>query len=262
MGNVVLLLLAVALPIGFSILIPLIIFKDRIELTRQNVYGLALAGLGIAQVLVGVIGVQLITQEFRFTLRPTFSAEPRRPRVMVAKAVTITAVGLVIGAIAVSMGLLIGGSLLKARDFPFEYGGPGFWRATIGSVVVTAIYGLIGLGLGALLRSPAAAITLYVVWVLLIEGIIYAIVPKVGQYAPFQAGAQLSSIEPDRPRARPALGRPALRRLRHRARRRRHGPRHQTRRLIHRRPVPWPGRGERSVRQVPTGLLPDHGLTS
>ncbi len=205
-GNVVLLVLAVALPIGFSILIPLIIFKDRVELTRQNVYGFALAGLSIAQALVGVLGVQLITQEFRFTLRPTFSAEPRRPRVMAAKAVTITAVGLVIGAIVVPLGLLIGGSLLRARDFPFEFGGPGFWRATIGAVVVTAIYGLIGLGLGALLRSPAAAITLYVVWVLLVEGIIYAIVPEVGQYAPFQAGSQLASIDPIEPGLGPLWG--------------------------------------------------------
>ena len=199
-GNIVLLVLSVALPIGFSILIPLILRKDQLgDVTRNDVFGLALAGLGIAQALVGVIGVQLITQEFRFTVRPTFSAEPRRQRVMAAKAITITAVGLVIGAIAVPAGLLIGGSLLEARDFPFEYGGPGFWRATIGAVVITAFYGLIGLGLGAVLRSPAAAITLYVVWVMLIEGIVYAVVPEVGQYAPFQAGSQLSSIEPIEP---------------------------------------------------------------
>jgi hypothetical protein len=199
-GNVVLLILAVALPIAFSVLIPLILRKDQLgDVTRNDLFGFALAGLSIAQALVGVIGVQLITQEFRFTLRPTFSAEPRRPRVMAAKAGTITAVGLVIGAIAVPVGLLIGGSLLQARDFPFEYGGPGFWRGTIGAVLVTAIFGLIGLGLGAVLRNPAAAITLYVVWVLLVEGIVYAVVPTVGQYLPFQAGSQLSSIEPIEP---------------------------------------------------------------
>lgn len=199
-GNIVLLALSVALPIGFSILIPLILRKDQLgDVTRNDLFSLALSGLSIAQALVGVIGVQLITQEFRFTLRPTFSAEPRRQRVMAAKAITITVVGLAIGAIAVPTGLLIGGSLLEARDFPFEFGGPGFWRAAIGAVVITAIYGLIGLGLGAVLRSPAAAITLYVVWVMLIEGIVYAVVPKVGQYAPFQAGSQLSSIEPIEP---------------------------------------------------------------
>lgn len=199
-GNIVLLALSVALPIGFSILIPLILRKDQLgDVTRNDLFSLALSGLSIAQALVGVIGVQLITQEFRFTLRPTFSAEPRRQRVMAAKAITITVVGLTIGAIAVPTGLLIGGSLLEARDFPFEFGGPGFWRAAIGAVVITAIYGLIGLGLGAVLRSPAAAITLYVVWVMLIEGIVYAVVPEVGQYAPFQAGSQLSSIEPIEP---------------------------------------------------------------
>ncbi|MBK9180955.1 MAG: hypothetical protein IPM45_15580 [Acidimicrobiales bacterium] len=205
-GNLVLLLLAVALPVGFSVLIPLIIIKDRIDPTPETVFGLALAGLGIAQALVGVVGVQLITQEFRFTLRPTFSAEPRRPRVMAAKAVTITGLGLAIGAIAVVVGLLIGGSLLRARDFPFEYGGPGFWRAVVGSVAVTALYGLVGLGLGAILRSPAAAITIFVVWVLLVESIVYALVPTVGQFAPFQAGAQLSSIDPVDPGLGPLWG--------------------------------------------------------
>lgn len=216
-GNIVLLILAVALPIGFSILIPLILRKDQLgdvtatggaggPLVRNDLFGLALAGLGITQALVGVIGVQIITQEFRFTVRPTFSAEPRRRRVMAAKAITITAVGLIIGAIAVSAGLLIGGSLLEARGFPFEYGGPGFWRASIGAVIITAIYGLVGLGLGAVLRSPAAAITIYVVWVMAIEGIVYAVVPKVGQYLPFQAGSQLSSIEPVEPGLGPMWG--------------------------------------------------------
>jgi ABC-2 type transport system permease protein len=169
-------------------------------------FGFALAGLSIAQALVGVLGVQLITQEFRFTVRLTFSAEPRRPRVMTAKAVTITVVGLVIGAIAVVAGLLIGGQLLQARDFPFEYGGPGFSRAVAGSVAVTAIFGLVGLGLGAIVRSPAPAITIFVVWVLVVEGIVYAAVPKVGQFAPFQAGAQLSSIDPVDPGLGPVWG--------------------------------------------------------
>jgi ABC-2 type transport system permease protein len=205
-GNVVLLIVAVALSVGFSILVPLILFKDRVELTPQNMFGFALAGLSIAQALVGVLGVQLITQEFRFTARLTFSAEPRRPRVMAAKAVTITGVGLAIGAVAVAAGLLVGGSLLQARDFPFEYGGPGFGRAVVGSVAVTAIYGLVGLGVGAILRSPAAAITVFVVWVLLLEGLVYALVPKVGQFAPFQAGAQLSSIDPVDPGLGPVWG--------------------------------------------------------
>ena len=206
-GNLVLLILSVALSVGFSILVPLIIIKDRIgDLTPQTVFSFALAGLSIAQALVGVLGVQLITQEFRFTARLTFSAEPRRSRVMVAKAVTITAVGLAIGAVAVAAGLLVGGSLLKARDFPFEYGGAGFWRAVVGSVAVTAIYGLVGLGLGALLRSPAAAITIFVVWVLIVEGIVYALVPTVGKFAPFQAGAQLSSIDPVDPGLGPLWG--------------------------------------------------------
>jgi hypothetical protein len=206
-GNLMLLIGAVALSIGFSILVPLIIFKDRIgDLTRENMFGFALAGLSIAQALVGVLGVQLITQEFRFTARLTFAAEPRRPRVMTAKAATIIAVGLVIGAVAVAAGLVIGGPILQARDFPFEYGGAGFSRAVIGSVAITAIYGLVGLGLGAIVRNPVTAVTIFVVWVLVVEGIVYALVPTVGQFAPFQAGAQLSSIDPVDPGLGPVWG--------------------------------------------------------
>ena len=52
-GNIVLLALSVALPIGFSILIPLILRKDQLgDVTRNDLFSLALAGLSIAQALV------------------------------------------------------------------------------------------------------------------------------------------------------------------------------------------------------------------
>jgi hypothetical protein len=55
-------------------------------------------------------------------------------------------------------------------------------------------------------RSPVAAVTIFVVWVLVVEGIVYALVPTVGQFAPFQAGAQLSSIDPVDPGLGPVWG--------------------------------------------------------
>jgi ABC-2 type transport system permease protein len=206
-GNVVLLIIAVAVPLGFSVLIPIIVPKSEIgDLTPNSMFGLALAGLNIAWILVGVIGVQTITQEFRFTARLTFSAEPRRPRVLVAKVLTVTMGGLAIGAVVVTFGLVVGGALLRARDLPFDTSWPGFWRAAVGSIIVTALYGLVGLGLGAILRSPAAAITIYLIWVLVVDGILYAVLPKIGQFSPFTAGSQLSALEPPDPGLGPLWG--------------------------------------------------------
>jgi ABC-2 type transport system permease protein len=206
-GNQVMMIMALAAGIGFAILLPSVIPKDQLDNpTPNDLYGLATAGLGIAQVLVGVVAIQIITQEFRYTLRLTFAAEPRRPKVMGAKTIVVIAVALVSAAIVMTVSLSAGGAILRARDIGFDTGWDGFWRASIGAVIATAIFAVYGLALGGILKSPAAAISVFVVWGLVAEPILYGLLPKVGQFAPFQAAQQLQMLDPSNPGLGPLWG--------------------------------------------------------
>ncbi|HEX9259364.1 MAG TPA: hypothetical protein VF855_07485 [Acidimicrobiales bacterium] len=184
---VVLWLLAVALGIGFSLLGPLAVPSDQIEEVGDN-FGLAMAGLGICQVLLGVVGILAITQEQRFhTLRLTFAVEPRRLRALVAKVAAVAIVCLAATVVVVPLALAGGMAVLEAKGFSVDLGDPGVARALVWSVLNGVLFGVIGYGIGAVLRSAAGAITTFVVWQLVVESALVALLPDIGKWAPFQS---------------------------------------------------------------------------
>jgi hypothetical protein len=98
-SNLVLLVLSAAVPVAFTILITATVRSSDVD--EQDRFSLLLAGALVGYLLIGVLGVLIIGQEFRHTtIRVTFTAEPRRARVMAAKAVVVTATSLVVGVIA------------------------------------------------------------------------------------------------------------------------------------------------------------------
>ena len=164
------------------------------DLGEEKLFDLVLFGAGIGYILLGVLGVLLIGQEYRHTtIRVTFTADPHRVRVMAAKAVLIVATGLVIGAVASVFSYAIGNAVLTSRGLDITLDGGTQTQALVGSTLLFALYGLIGLGVGAIIRAPAGAITFLVVWPIVVENIFSAFFPEVGRWLPFTAGIQLIS---------------------------------------------------------------------
>ncbi|MBJ7283111.1 MAG: ABC transporter permease, partial [Acidimicrobiia bacterium] len=84
-STVVLTIISVTICVGFAIIAAAI--TDG-ALSVSN----ALVGVQISSLFIMVLGVQIIGQEYRFaTIRPTFSASPRRERVIIAKLVVVIA---------------------------------------------------------------------------------------------------------------------------------------------------------------------------
>ncbi|WP_199546909.1 ABC transporter permease subunit [Streptomyces sp. N35] len=139
----------------------------------QNIGDLAmmsLSGTQLGLVLVAALGVLFITAEYRRgMIRTTFAASPRRGRVLVAKAVVVGAVTFVAGLVATAVSFLIAQPILRANGHkPPQFpelsltDGP-VLRAVIGSAVLLALIAVLALGLGALFRHTAAAISTVVV---------------------------------------------------------------------------------------------------
>jgi hypothetical protein len=117
-------------------------------------------GLAIGQLAIGVLGVLTVTSEFSSgMIRATFAAAPRRPLVLAAKAAVVAAVTLVAGEVLAFAAFAIGQAVLKAPAPHATLGQPGVLRAVLMAGAYPALIALIGLGLGALLRHTAGAIS-------------------------------------------------------------------------------------------------------
>jgi ABC-2 type transport system permease protein len=143
--------------------------------------------IGSASVILLVVAVLAMTTEFRHgTVGRTLQLTPSRSRVLAAKLVSgvVYAVVFYLGAVVVSTLVLLAGMVTQDVSLGF------------GSEVVTALWqGIVGLGLtamfgvalGALLRNQVVAITVALVWVMVVESLVAQLLPEVGRWLPFQA---------------------------------------------------------------------------
>jgi ABC-2 type transport system permease protein len=112
---------------------------------------------------------------------------------MLAKAIVVAATALFIGAGTTLLSYALGSAVLTSRGLDITLEGGIQGRALAGSVLLFALFGLVGLGLGAIIRATAGAITLLVVWAVVVEPIVGGIFPRIGRWLPFSAGQQLTS---------------------------------------------------------------------
>lgn len=117
-----------------------------------------LAGLLLAQVVMGVLGVLIMTGEYSSgTIRATLAAIPRRPLVLWAKALVFGLTGLAAGEIMTFASFLGGIAAMRSSVPHPSLADPVVLRAVVLGGVYLALIGLAGLGLGAVIRHSAAA---------------------------------------------------------------------------------------------------------
>ena len=127
----------------------------------------SLSGIYLAQLAVGALGVLVITSEYATgMIRATFCAVPQRRAVLTAKAVVFGGATLLITEILSFTAFGIGQAILgHARVFGIRpsvsLGDPGALRAVFGGGLYLTAVGLLGLGLGAMIRHSAGALSAF-----------------------------------------------------------------------------------------------------
>jgi ABC-2 type transport system permease protein len=118
------------------------------------------AGLAIGQLALGVLGALVITTEFSSgMIRATLAAVPRRPLLLAAKAAVLGAVALVVGEVFAFAAFAVGQMALHAPAPHATLGQPGVLRAVLLAGAYPALIALTALGLGAVIRHTAGAIS-------------------------------------------------------------------------------------------------------
>jgi hypothetical protein len=172
-----------------------------------------------SRLLALVLGVLIITGEYRHkTVTPTFLAEPRRGRVVAAKLGIGFGGGVALGVLTMATGLLVGFVLVGVKVHScltpagvqqgmsqvlcraqhgvyYVAATHDMWhdwsRIAPGVVLGTGLFAIYGLGLGALLKNQVVAIVVGLGFTLVVETIVGAIWPTIGEYLPGQAATAL-----------------------------------------------------------------------
>jgi ABC-2 type transport system permease protein len=119
------------------------------------------AGLAFAQLAIGVAGVLTMTAEYSSgSMRSSLAAIPSRRLLLAAKAAVLGLAALLLGELACLTAFLISQYLVLGAPAPHaSLGQPGVLRAVLMSGAYVGFTGLLGLGLGAIIRHTAGSIT-------------------------------------------------------------------------------------------------------
>lgn len=164
---------------------------------------ISLRGVFLAQLAVGVLGVLIISGEYSTgMIRSSLAATPQRHPVLLAKALVFGAVSFVVSLVGTFTGFLLGQLAQASTHAQATLTTPGALRAIVGAAVYLTLIGLLGLGLGFLLRSTAGAIaTLF--GIVLVAPLLAHALPApydvdVTKYLPLSAGTQIvTTVNPD-----------------------------------------------------------------
>lgn len=154
------------------------------------------AGLQLGMMVFMVLATLAVTNEYRFgTIRTTFQAVPRRANVLLAKSGLLVALAVVTAAISSFAAFFLTKALARSPQRPLELASGGEWRAVLGHAALFPIAAVIALAVGTLIRQSAGAITIILVWPLLIENLV-RLIPKVGNdisnWMPFNAASRFT----------------------------------------------------------------------
>jgi ABC-2 type transport system permease protein len=155
-------------------------------------------GQTLGALFAALLGALSITGEFRYrTIRTTFLVTPQRRRVIAAKAVTGALIGIAFGLAAQAVAAGAGSWALGARGIDNRLDGGDYALLLAGAVAGAALWTVIGLGVGALVRNQVPSLVGICAWLLFIESLLVGNVPDAGRFAPGAAAAAIAGKDPE-----------------------------------------------------------------
>lgn len=182
---------------------------DPGERATFNPIDRSLAGVNLAQLAIGVLGVLLISGEYATgMIRATLSAVPRRLPVLWAKAGLYAAVTFVLMLVSSFIAFVVGQHFLASHGTTL--GAPHSWRAIVGTAAYLTLIAVMAVAFGFAIRSTAGGIAALFGLLLVLPGI-GQLLPSDWQthtlpYLPNNAGSALYSARPDPNALSPGMG--------------------------------------------------------
>lgn len=158
------------------------------EQVSGNVYSSVTAFGYVVPLLVGALTA---TSEMRHnTLAGAFIAEPKRWIVLLGKLIVLVGLGALLGVIGLIGAVGAGAGVLAATDSATMLGSSDTWALLLRVVAATALWAVIGFGVGVLVKNQAFAIVVALVFTQFLEpvlrsaAIVWEWSAEVGKYLP------------------------------------------------------------------------------
>jgi ABC-type transport system involved in multi-copper enzyme maturation permease subunit len=160
------------------------------------VYANAISGY----IFVIILGIMLMAGEYRHgTAVATFLARPKREIVLAAKLGIGAIVGAVFMLISVWASLLAGIIVLAGFENAAAPSSGTFLNLTIAGLISGAILAIIGVAIGALLKSQMLAIVFSLVYLFIIDPLLLVLWTDVAKYLPTGLITAMTAIDIDAP---------------------------------------------------------------
>ncbi|WP_116999992.1 ABC transporter permease [Desertimonas flava] len=200
----VLAIVAVAFPV---IVVALVSALSDDIVTSKDLIDLINVVAVLSAMLVGVVAAIGMTNEFNHgTIRPTFAAQPRRLQPLLAKLLVHLAFAAVLMLIVLAVSWLLGVGLSDAPsdNFPLrEFNG--FPVPALAALAGAGLLGvgltMLGFGLGMLIRNTPATVSVLLLWPLVAEGLVAALLSALDndeavRFLPYVEGINMASWNP------------------------------------------------------------------
>ena len=156
-----------------------------------------IAGASSGGVLMILVGIFVVAGEFRFnTITSVFLITPDRRRVIGAKLAAASLVGIAVAIANALLTLAIALPWLSAKHVDLGAHVGDIVAVLVGATASTAIGGLVGAGIGALLTNQTLAITVTMVWIFVVETMLTSFASSVGKWLPGAAASSMSGVAP------------------------------------------------------------------
>ncbi len=195
-------LLTIAFPVIFSFVLSAHWGQMQpSERANHSPLEVALAGVLFAQLVIGILGVLVITAEYSTgSIRSTLTAVPKRLPVLWAKLLDFAVVSFVLMVPAVIVSFFVSQAILARHDIlQTSFSAHGVARSIIGGALYVMLVGIFALAIGAIVRNTAGGIATF-------AGIFFVIPPlmnllplswnnAISQWLPSEAGRQVFSLK-------------------------------------------------------------------
>ena len=184
----------------------------QFALIRFDATQVSLRGVFLAQLAVGVLGVLVITGEYSTgMIRSSLVAVPHRRPVLAAKAIVFAVPVFAVSLVATLAGFFLGQWAQSSTHAEASLSTPGAGRAIVGAAIYLTLIGVLGVGLGFIIRNTAGAIaTLF--GVVLVAPLLAQALPSpydtdVSKYLPLNFGQRvIQTVDPEPNRLGPWVG--------------------------------------------------------
>jgi ABC-type transport system involved in multi-copper enzyme maturation permease subunit len=163
--------------------------------TTQQLNNLAGAGLSFGYLFALLLGVLCITTEFRHkTVTTAFLVTPNRPVFVVGKLILAALAGAALAVVLLVATLTGGGLALVARGGSFSSLLHQVPSVAPGMILVMALFGILGVGVGSLLTNQVAAIVTVLGWFIIGQTILVGLVNGAARWVPTGAASAAANV--------------------------------------------------------------------